>query len=129
MALTEGATRPASAPAGDGGLHNVSNLLTTGTYRDTSGAYCTIYPDAYPMVWPHWPTIYPFIYPVPGGTTVMQTGINNPSAEKPHEVVQRAIREIAQAAHALQQSAEAMGVPVDERALEEAIVAKVREAL
>jgi hypothetical protein len=49
--------------------------------------------------------------------------------EKPHETVQRATEEIAQAARELLRSAEQLGLAIDKKDLEEAIVDKVRRCL
>src|SRR2546430_16772750 len=105
-------TLPAESIDTTGGACTVAaNLLTTGIWGDSLPH--TIYPDSYPTVGPehHHHHHYPW-YPQ---TMDLLTGVSSTpgrtSAQKPHEGVARALREIAPATRALQGGSQAMGVP------------------
>lgn len=60
------------------------------------------------------------------GTTVTS---NTLVADKPHEAIDKATRQIASAARDLVESADKMGVPIDRDALREAIIKRLDAAL
>jgi len=127
----------------------------TATYDDGSRARCdpgpvepsTTHPAAdwtyHPYPWlPNrhhigdypWPSPHP-TYPYPAipapPTYIITTTANNAptTAEKPEDTIARAAREIAAAATQLQQSADALGLDLNKRAIRKAVYKKIAEVL
>jgi len=86
----------------------------------------------YPWPLPH-PT-YPYpcpTIPAPPSAYIITTTANNAPtlAERPEDTLARAAREIAAAATQLQQSADALGLDLDKRAIRKAVYKRIAEAL
>jgi len=82
-----------------------------------------------------WPMPHP-TYPYPAIPTPLQpltiptTANAAPTlAERPEDTIARAAREIAAAATQLQQSADALGIDLDKRAIRKAVYKRIAEAL
>jgi len=99
------------------------------TYRPQSWAPNPHYFGDYPWPMPHPTYPYPAI-PVPPTHIITTTANNAPTlAERPEDTIARAAHEIADAATQLQQSADALGIDLDKRAIRKAVYKRIAEAL